>query len=64
MMAVSEDVIDALNDLEDNGVEVKCYAENWHHVPKVKPEAIGHLSIAEKLAMLEDKFKVYDKHFE
>ncbi len=60
MMAVSEDVIDALNNPMDNGVEVKCYAESWHHVPKVKSEEIGDLSMADNLAMLEAKFKVYD----
>ncbi len=61
MMAMNEDVLDALNDLENNGVAVKLYAEKWHRVPNVKPEEIGDLNIAEKLGMLEAKFKVYDR---
>ncbi len=60
IMAMSEDIIDVLHDLEENEIDVICYAVNWHRVPKVKPEAMSDLSVAEKLAEIEAKFKLYD----
>ncbi len=60
IMAISEDIIDVLYGLEENEIDVICYAVNWHCVPKVKPEAISDLSVTEKLAEIEAKFKLYD----
>ncbi len=57
---MSEDIIDALHDLEENEIDVISYAVNWHRVPKVKPEAISDLSVTEKLAEIEAKFMLYD----
>ncbi len=60
IIAMSEDTIDALHDLEENEIDVICYAVNWHRIPKVKTEAISDLSVAKKLAEIEAKFKLYD----
>ncbi len=60
IMAMSEDIIDALHDLEENEIDVIYYVVNWHQVLKVKPEAISDLSVRETLAEIEAKFKLYD----
>ena len=60
MMATSCDIIDDLFKLSDNGTNVVCCAGNWKRIPKVNPEAVPQVSIAEKLAQMEAKFKLYD----
>ncbi len=54
---MNEDIIDVLHDLEENEIDVIYYTVNWHRVRKVKAEAISDLSVAEKLAEIEVKFK-------
>ncbi len=30
IMSMTEDIIEALHDLEENLIAVACYADNWH----------------------------------
>ena len=58
---VCEDIIDALSDIDENGVlDLVCAAVKWAKVPKVAPESISDLSVAEKLVQLEAKFKIFE----
>lgn len=60
-MKVCEDILDALQELEDKDINFVCVARQWHRMPKCKPEEVTGISMAEKLAEHEEKFKSYDE---
>ena len=63
MMAISCDIIDDLFRLEENDVIVSCCASNWKRVPKMAPEEITNISLADKVASLSAKLDLYDGAF-
>ena len=54
-MAICSDIIDDLFKLEDNYINITCCAVNWMRIPKIAPEEIINISIADKLAEMEAK---------
>ncbi len=50
------DIIWTLKELERNDINVDFVANNWDILPKFKLEEASNLSIAHRLAELEDKF--------
>ena len=56
---VCQDIIDCLFDIDEH-VDVICLALSWSKLPKVAPESVTDLSLAEKVAEMEAKFKIYD----
>lgn len=60
LMATCCDVIDDLFKLEENDITVICAASNWKRLPKINPEEVTNISIADKLAKMEAKFAIYD----
>ena len=60
-MKVCEDIIDALSDIDEHGeVELVCAAVRWAKIPKIDPESISDVSVAEKLVQLEAKFSILE----
>lgn len=57
-----EDILKALADLEDNSINVQCVTNVWNRVPKVSPEAVNELSLAEKLAEMEAKLSTFENN--
>ncbi len=47
IMAVSEDIVSALNVIGDSVYELVCYAVNPTNIPKMNPESANELSVAE-----------------
>ena len=46
--------------LEENDISISCCAVNWKRIPKINPEEISNISMADKLASLEAKFALHD----
>ena len=63
MMAIYCDIIDYLFRLEENYVIVSFCASNWKRVPKIFPEEITHISLANNVALLSAKLDLYDGAF-
>ena len=59
-MAICCDLIDDLFKLEENNVLVVCVASNWKSLPKINPEEVTVISMADKLAQFESKFFLND----
>jgi len=59
-MATCCDVIDDLFKLEDEEIQVTCCATNWARLPRVAPEEINNISLADKVATLAAKLEIYD----
>ena len=55
-----EDILKALGDLDDNIVNVFCVTNRWDRLPIVSPESVDELSMAERIAVLEGKFKMFE----
>ena len=51
---------DDLFKLEENNIQVVCVASNWKRLPRINPEEVTQLSMADKLAQLESQFSFYD----
>ena len=60
LMAMCCDLIDDLFKLEENNIQVVCAASNWKRLPRINPEEVTQISMADKLAQLESKFSFYD----
>ena len=60
LMATSCDIIDDLFKLEESDIKVLCCGSNWMRLPKINPEEITNISIADKLAQMEAKFAKYE----
>lgn len=58
-MKVSEDILEALELIEGH-VNCMFVAHNWLDLPKCGPEEVSELSVAEKVAVHDAKFKSYD----
>ncbi len=59
MMAISEDIVSALNGVGDSVYDLVSYAVNPTKIPKMNPESANEESVAEQLAEMEAKFKIY-----
>ncbi len=60
MMATCCDIIDDFFKLEENNVAVTCAATNWMRIPKMNPEEITNISMADKLSQMAAKFEQYE----
>ena len=60
LYAMCCDLIDDLFKLEENNIQVVCAASNWKRLPRINPEEVTQISMANKLAQLESKFSFYD----
>ena len=49
-MAIGCDLIYDLFKLEENNIQVVRVASNWKRLPRINPEEVTQLSIADKLA--------------
>ena len=54
------DLIDDLFKLEENNIQVVCVASNWKRLPRINPEEVTQISMADKLAQLKSKLSFYD----
>ena len=59
-MAICCDIVDDLFKLEESNISVLCGAANWKRLPKMNPEEITNVSMADKLAQFEAKLAQYD----
>ena len=59
--ATCDDIIKAIGSLVENGIKVLCVAHDWNMVPKCHPEGVAELALAEKMATLEGKLKVFEE---
>ena len=50
LMAIYCDLIDDLFKLEENNIQVVCVASNWKRLPRINPEEVTQISMADKLA--------------
>ena len=55
-MAMCCDLIDDLFKLEENNIKVVCVASNVKRLPRINPEEVTQISMADKLAQLESNF--------
>ena len=60
LMAICCDIVDDLFKLEESNISVLCGAANWKRFPKMNPEEITNVSMADKLAQFEAKLAQYD----
>lgn len=59
-MALCEDVICALAEIEEQGIVLSCHAKFWNKIPKAAPESTHEVSVANKVAELESRLSLYD----
>ena len=60
LMVLCCDIVDDLFKLEESNISVLCGAANWKRLPKMNPEEITNVSMADKLAQFEAKLAQYD----
>ena len=56
MMATCCDIVDDLFKLEEHDIKITFGAINWKRIPKINPEEITNISIADKIAQFDAKF--------
>ncbi len=61
VMAMVGDIVKALELLEQNHVGAVFVAKDWSKVPKVHPEQVTDLSMADKVAQIEAKLQMYEQ---
>ena len=59
--ATCDDIIKAIGSLVENGIKVLCVAHDWNMVPKSHLEGVAELALAEKMATLEGKLKLFEE---
>ena len=59
-MANTEDILKALESLEENNIDVTFVSDNWKVLPKSTPEEMTEIGVCQRLALLEAKFERYD----
>ncbi len=60
IMAIYDDIVCALGDVEEHNIDLVCYEVNWPKIPKASPVSANQVSVAEKLVEMEVRFKLYD----
>ena len=60
LMAIYCDIVDDLSKLEEKEIPITCCATNWKRIPRINPEEISNISMADKLGQLEAKFALYE----
>lgn len=63
VVAICEDIIKAMRQVDDAGVAVKYYAADWKRIPKSSPESSTDLAVATRLAELEEKIEFMSNNF-
>jgi hypothetical protein len=60
-MKLCDDIISILEKMDEvEGVSVACVARNWKKMLKCNPKEMTDLSVAEKVASISAKFRMYD----